>query len=156
MQTDIFLQKALVEEVKEELKGYTSVNNNGEYLKFNVYPQNLPAKRGKNDDEHFPYVLVCLDEEQIAEEDADLNCSVYFLVGINDRNPNKQGHFDVANVLNKLSMRFLKKRLIDGRYRLSFPLSKKFQEEDTFPKFFGGMYTEWTLEKMEIEETEYD
>ena len=100
MQTDVLLQKALVEEVKDELKDYTSVNNDGEYLKFNVYPQNLPAKKGKNDDEHFPYVLVCLDEEQINGEDEDLICAIYFLVGINDKNQNKQGHFDVANVLN--------------------------------------------------------
>ncbi len=156
MQTDVLLQKALVEEVKDELKDYTSVNNDGEYMKFNVYPQNLPAKKGKNDDEHFPYVLVCLDEEQINGEDDDLICSIYFLVGINDKNPNKQGHFDIANVLNRLSKRFLEKRLVDGRYRIAFPLTKKFQEEDTYPKFIGGMSTLWTLEKPEIEETEYD
>ena len=141
MQTDVLLQKALVEEVKEELKNYTSVNNDGEYMKFNVYPQNLPAKKGKNDDEHFPYVLVCLDEEQINGEDDDLICSIYFLVGINDKNPNKQGHFDIANVLNRLSKRFLEKRLVNGRYRIAFPLTKKFQEEDTYPKFIGGMST---------------
>ena len=156
MQTDVLLQKALVEEVKEELKNYTSVNNDGEYMKFNVYPQNLPAKKGKNDDEHFPYVLVCLDEEQINGEDDDLICSIYFLVGINDKNPNKQGHFDIANVLNRLSKRFLEKRLVNDRYRIAFPLTKKFQEEDTYPKFIGGMSTLWTLEKPEIEETEYD
>ena len=156
MQTDVLLQKALVEEVKEELKNYTSVNNDGEYMKFNVYPQNLPAKKGKNDDEHFPYVLVCLDEEQINGEDDDLICSIYFLVGINDKNPNKQGHFDIANVLNRLSKRFLEKRLVNGRDRIAFPLTKKFQEEDTYPKFIGGMSTLWTLEKPEIEETEYD
>ena len=124
MQTDVLLQKALVEEVKDELKDYTSVNNDGEYLKFNVYPQNLPAKKGKNDDEHFPYVLVCLDEEQINGEDEDLICAIYFLVGINDKNQNKQGHFDIANVLNRLSKRFLEKRLVNGRYRIAFPLTK--------------------------------
>lgn len=156
MQTDVLLQKALVEEVKDELKDYTSVNNDGEYMKFNVYPQNLPAKKGKNDDEHFPYVLVCLDEEQINGEDEALICAIYFLVGINDKNPNKQGHFDVANVLNRLSKRFLGKRLVDNRYRIGFPLTKKFQEEDTWPKYIGGMSTLWTLEKPEIEETEYD
>lgn len=156
MQTDVLLQKALVEEVKDELKNYSSVNNDGEYMKFNVYPQNLPAKKGKNDDGHFPYVLVCLDEEQINGEDDDLICSIYFLVGVNDDNPNKQGHFDVANVLNRLSKRFLEKRLVDNRYRIGFPLTKKFQEEDTWPKFIGGMSTLWTLEKPEIEETDYD
>ena len=64
---------------------------------------------------------------------------IYFLVGIQDQNPNRQGHFDVANVLNKLQDRFLKDRLIDQRYRIQFPITKKFQEEDTWPKFIGGM-----------------
>ncbi len=155
VQTDVLLQKALVEEVKAELEGYTSVNNAGECLHFHVYPQNLPAKKGKNDNEHFPYVLVCLDEEQINGEVSDNLCSVYFLVGVIDKNSNNQGHFDVANVMNRLERRFLSKRLVDSRYRIVFPLSKKFQEEDTWPKFIGGMSTLWTVEAPEIEEDEY-
>lgn len=156
MQTDILLQQALVLEVKEELQGYTSINNAGVYMEFNVYPQSLPAKKGKNDEEHFPYVLVCLDEESVNDETDDQHCTIYFLVGTVDKNPNKQGHFDVANVLNRLSKRFLEKRLVDQRYRLEFPLTKKFQEEDTWPKFFGGMYTSWIMESVRIKETEYD
>ena len=35
MQTDIFLQKALVNEVKDVLKGYTTLNN-GEPVKFTL------------------------------------------------------------------------------------------------------------------------
>lgn len=155
MQTDVLLQKALVDEVKAELEGYTSVNNAGEYLHFNVYPQNLPAKKSKNDNDHFPYVLVCLDEEQINGEVSDNLCSVYFLVGVIDKNPNNQGHFDVANVMNRLERRFLSRRLVGSRYRITFPLTKKFQEEDTWPKFLGGMSTIWTVEAPEILEDEY-
>jgi len=156
VQTNVLLQMALVAEVKEELKGYTSVNNAGQYLPFNVYPQNLPAKKSKNDNEHFPYVLVCLDEEQIDGEESYNMCSVYFLIGVIDKNPNNQGHLEVANVLNKLERRFLSKRLVDSRYRITFPLAKKFQEADTWPKFLGGMSTIWMVEAPKIEETEYD
>ena len=155
MQTDISLQKALVEEVKEELQGYLTLNNN-EYVEFNVYPQNLPAKKGKDDKDHFPYVLVCLDEETISGEEENNIVAIYFLVGIQDDNPNKQGHFDVANVLNKLEARFLKNRLVAGMFRIQFPITKKFQEEDTWPKFIGGMTTLWNVHKCLIEETEYD
>ena len=155
MQTDISLQKALVEEVKEELKGYLTLNNN-EYVEFNVYPQNLPAKKGKDDKDHFPYVLVCLDEETISGEEENNIVAIYFLVGLQDDNPNKQGHFDVANVLNKLEARFLKNRLVAGMFRIQFPITKKFQEEDTWPKFIGGMTTLWNVQKCLIEETEYD
>ena len=155
MQADISLQKALVEEVKEELKGYLTLNNN-EYVEFNVYPQNLPAKKGKDDKDHFPYVLVCLDEETISGEEENNIVAIYFLVGIQDDNPNKQGHFDVANVLNKLEARFLKNRLVAGMFRIQFPITKKFQEEDTWPKFIGGMTTLWNVHKCLIEETEYD
>ena len=114
-----------MEEVKAELEGYTSVNNAGEYLHFHVYPQNLPAKKGKNDNEHFPYVLVCLDEEQINGEVSDNLCSVYFLVGVIDKNSNNQGHFDVANVMNRLERRFFSKRVGDSRHPIVFPLFKK-------------------------------
>ncbi|MDD3662289.1 MAG: hypothetical protein PHT84_00280 [Candidatus Pacebacteria bacterium] len=155
MQTDVFLQKTLVEEVKEVLKGYTSLNN-GVFCDFNVYPQNLPAKKGKNDEDHFPYVLVCLDEEQINGETDPNICSIYFLVGIKDENQNKQGHFDVANVLNLIADDLLQKRLINNEFRLTFPLTKKFQEEDTWPKFIGGMSTLWTVNTIQVKETEYD
>ena len=151
MQTDVHLQRSLVEEVKNELEGYTSINNAGEYLHFNVYPQNLPAKKGKNDDEHYPYVLVCLDEEEIEDEDSEILVTVYFQVGIIDKNPNKQGHFDVANVMNRLE-----NRIVNQRYRINFPLIKKFQEDDTWPKFIGGMATFWTVAAPKIRETEYD
>lgn len=156
MQSDVHLQRSLIKEVKEELKGYTSVNNAGEYLEFNVYPQNLPAKKGKYDDEHYPYVLVCLDGEEIGGEDEDSRVGIYFLVGIIDKNQNKQGHFDVANILNRLERRFLENRVVASRYRLGFPLTKKFQEEDTYPKYLGGMSTFWTVSVPRIKETEYD
>ncbi len=53
--------------------------------------------------------LMCwcaFDEEVIQDEDSNNVCSVYFLVGLNDKNENRQGHFDVANVLNLISERF--------------------------------------------------
>lgn len=171
MQSDVHLQRKLVEVVKDELKDYTSINNSGEYLHFNVYPQNLPAKTAgvplpgkgnataktaKSDDNHFPYVLVCLDEEEISGENDDCAVAVYFLVGIIDRNTNNQGHFDVAEILNRLTARFLKDRIVAGRYRINFPVTKIFQREDTWPKFLGGMSTVWTVEAPELEETEYD
>ena len=115
-----------------------------------------PAKKGKNNDEHYPYVLVCLDEEEIEDEDSEILVTVYFQVGIIDKNPNKQGHFDVANVMNRLAKRFLENRIVNQRYRINFPLIKKFQEDDTWPKFIGGMATFWTVAAPKIRETEYD
>ncbi len=156
MQSDVHLQRSLVAEVEDVLKGYTSVNNDGEPLHFNVYPQSLPAKKSRNDDSHFPFVLVCLDEEEIEDRESDNLTSVYFVVGIIDRNPNNQGHFDVAEVMNRLTMRFMEKPLINSRYRLEFPLIKKFQDEDTWPKFYGWISTVWAVAAPKIEETEYD
>ncbi len=156
MQSDVHLQQSLVEEVEKELKEYTSANHAGEYMHFHVYPQSLPAKKGKNDDDHFPYVLVCLDEEEIGEYGEGCLVSVYFLVGITDMDSDKQGHFEVMNVLNRLSGRFLENPLVNSRYRLKFPMRKKFQTEDTYPKYFGGMSTTWEAASLQLNETEYD
>ena len=75
-----------------------------------------------------------------------------------DGNSQPQTQTDsVTKELYNLSLiHILKDRLIDQRYRIQFPITKKFQEEDTWPKFIGGMSTLWDVSKMEMRETEYD
>lgn len=153
--TDINLQAALVEKVKEILKGFTLANNNSIPADVNVYPQELPSKQSKSDDKHFPYVLVCLDEEEIKGPEEG-TVGVYFVIGIKDDNPNKQGHMDVANIMNKIVFAFMEERVINMKYRLDFPIQKKFQEQPSHPYYVGGISTFWQLPQPNQRETEYD
>lgn len=152
---DIDLQKTLIKRVKKVLEGFTLANNSADPAHVNVYRQELPAKKDKNDESHFPYVLVCLDEEEIRETDDGL-AGVYFVIGVKDNNPDKIGHLDVARIMNKLVESFLERPLVGMKYRLQFPIRKKFQEEETHPYYLGGISTFWTLPQPNIKETEYD
>ena len=99
--------------------------------------------------------MVCLDEEEIRETDDGL-AGVYFVIGVKDNNPDKIGHLDVARIMNKLVESFLERPLVGMKYRLQFPIRKKFQEEETHPYYLGGISTFWTLPQPNMRETEYD
>ncbi|MFA9464047.1 MAG: hypothetical protein ACERKN_07110 [Velocimicrobium sp.] len=153
---DIYLQDALVEEVKSVLSGYHSWNKKKEYSVVNVYAQELPKKRTKEEKEPFPYVLVCLDEENIVDIESDFNVKIYFLIGTYDDDAECQGHRDVLNISNKIYQHFVQKRFIQDRYKIIYPINIKLQtENETFPYYYGVLFTNWKLEKMEQEEDEF-
>ncbi|MDC7288538.1 hypothetical protein NXH76_12055 [Blautia schinkii] len=155
---DIDLQKTLIARLEKIFEHFTLANNKTEPVHVNVYPQELPAKEGKNDDKHFPYVLVCLDEEEIRESEFGPEgiASVYFVVGVKDDNKDKNGHFDVARMMNMIVESFLECPVVGMKYRVRFPINKKFQEEETHPYYIGGITTFWTVPLPNMRETEYD
>lgn len=151
-QLDIYLQDAVADEIKIALNGYKLINANNELANIHVYTQYLPVKKTKNDTEHFPYVLVCFDESEITDEDSKNTVLLYFLIGIQDDNPNKQGFRDVLCIANKIYQHLFRKRTIQERYRMQVPFKIKLQEEDTHPYYIGGIETRWELPAMEEED----
>lgn len=144
LMTDIDLQNELVKRVKECLKSFTLSNNGEQPVHVNVYPQELPAKANIKDDKHFPYVLVCLDETEIRSEEEWIQ-SVYFSICIKDNNPNKQGHVDVANIMNRIVHVLMEERVIALKYRLKFPLLKQIPAQQKHPFYSGGIVTLWDM-----------
>ena len=55
------------------------------------FTQNLPTKEGKGDENQYPYVRVCFDEEEIKSRDDPLEVYVYFIIGIIDKEKDKLG-----------------------------------------------------------------
>lgn len=155
---DVELQKTLIARLEKLFEGFTLANNKSDPVHVNVYAQELPAKIGKNDDKQFPYVLVCLDEEEIRESEFGPEgiAGVYFVVGVKDDDPGKNGHFDVARMMNKIVDSFLECPVAGMKFRVRLPISKKFQEEETHPYYIGGITTFWTLPLPNMRETEYD
>jgi hypothetical protein len=110
------------------------------------------VKETKDDTKHYPYVLVCFDESEISDEDSDNNVLLYFLIGIKDDNPNKQGYRDVLCIANKIYQHLFRKRTIQKKYRIQFPFKIKLQAEDTHPFYIGGIETKWELQAMKEED----
>lgn len=155
---DVELQKTLIARLEKIFKGFTLANNKTVPAHVNIYAQDLPAKMGRNDDKHFPYVLVFLDEEEIRESEFGLQGTVCvgFVVGVKDEDEGKNGHFDVARMMNMIVESFIERPVVGRKFRIQFPISKKFQEEETHPFYIGGITSYWTIPVPNIKETEYD
>lgn len=149
---DTELQDAVADEIKIALTGYKLLNAKEELANINVYTQNLPAKKSKDDTSHFPYVLVCFDESNILDEDSKNEIHIYLIIGIKDHNTNKQGYRDVLCIANKIYQHIFRQRTIKCKYRIQFPFKIKLQEEDTHPFYIGGVETRWELFVMEEED----
>ncbi len=143
--TEIDLLDALAAETADALKGFRLRSAKENLIPVNIYTQNLPVKEGKGDESQYPYVLVCFDEEEIAGRNDNLFVSVYFLIGIFDREKDRQGFRDVLQIANKIYQHIFCKGIIANVFRPDYPFKIALQKDDTYPYFFGGIESKWEL-----------
>lgn len=149
---DTFLQDALVDEVRIALSGIKMMNAKDELTEINVYPQFLPAKKGKNDDEQYPYALVCFDTEEVTDLNSNIETSIYILLGICNKDLNRQGYKDVFVLANRIYQHLFRKRMIAKKYNMELPYKFVMQQEDTHPYYIGGIETKWELPVVQVED----
>lgn len=147
------LQDCLVEDFKTFFKGFYLKDVDGQPAEFKVYPQDLPAKIGKEDKDHFPYIVVALESGEDSGEEEPNQCVVTITVGIWDNDRNYQGYRDVLNVLQKLYDHLMRTRIFDGKYEIGYPIKWGLYEENRYPYFFGGLETHWTVGKITSADT---
>ena len=143
--TEIALLDALAKESKEALKGFRLRSAKENIIPINIYTQNLPVKREKEDESLYPYVCVCFDEEEIKSRDDPLEVYVYFIIGIIDREKDKQGFRDVLQIANTIYQHFFRKGIIANMFRPDYPFKIALQKDDTYPYFVGGIESKWEL-----------
>lgn len=143
--TEIDLLDALAAETADALKGFRLRSAKENLIPINIYTQNLPMKEKKGDENQYPYVLVCFDEEEIESRDNNLTVSVYFVIGILDREKDKQGFRDVLQIANEIYQHFFRKGIIANTFRPAYPFKIALQKDDTYPYFFGGIESMWEL-----------
>lgn len=149
------LQDVLVEDLKQQLDGFQLKNAKGERVNLNIYPQNLPAKKGSKDTEHFPYLVIRVmdgeDNNETGEEDS--TCKIAFIVGLYDEDDNYQGYKDVMNIIEKVKQRLKTKRFYSNQFELKLPLKWVIHEEDIYPYYFGGIESIWKMPIVNMDDT---
>ncbi|MDR7318913.1 hypothetical protein [Brevibacillus nitrificans] len=146
MSTPYLLQEALINEIRALFADSRFKNSKGEEVELNVYPQFLPAKRSDEDNDHFPYAIVRVQEGNIPTVTDAETCNVLIFFGLWDDTLDFQGYKDVLNVITHLKIHLFKKRIIDQRYRIEYPFDWAIDEDDSnHPYYFGGAQTTWTL-----------
>lgn len=139
------LQDDLALKLKDIFQSYRIVNSSNKCTEVNVYTQNLPVKQNELKQQHFPFVMVSVEMINIEDRNTDEENHIYLLFGNYDTNTNKQGYKDIINMISKVKTFLLHEYMICGKYELGFPLKCVFQEEDTYPCFYGGMELKFNL-----------
>ena len=150
--TELDLLDGLVCETKEVLKNYRLRSAKENLIPINVYAQNLPLKEGKDDEKQYPYVCVCFDMESIEAFDTPLLIEVYFLIGVIDKNADKQGYRDVLQIANLIYQHMFRKKFVAGAFSVLRPYKIQLEHEAPFPYFVGGMEMFFEIPVFETED----
>lgn len=151
----IELRKSLKAEMDTLFESFWLKNANGDMCRLNIYEQRLPAKKHQDDEDHFPYLVIRIQDGEETGEIDPHTCRVLFIVGIIDESGNNRGEDDVLNILAKIQQHLFIKRVFAGKYRVEYPFSWSLPEEDVYPYYFGGLETNWIVGKITQREEDY-
>ena len=166
------LQKMLIREIERLTKDMALVNQEKKSAALKGYPQALPvipvfsAELLESDDPYmeagtekdpFPYFIVRADSVEYRVEDKEVGESnrarVLIAFAIYDENPDLQGYFTLTAIMERVVKRFQNETAL-GPFFCSRKMNLAYQEDDTFPRFFGALEMIWYLPDIEMEEME--
>ena len=122
-------------------------DENGDFQKFSVFEQALPAREGEDDPEPFPYIVVRVEDGGTTSP----------TIGIFDESLENQGHKDILNVIDRIRQRFERNQLLKKKYmRLQseeHPIHWAMPDDDTYPFFFGALEMFFAIPKINTEDS---
>lgn len=138
--TPINLQQAIIDDLKKLLTNKVYRNESDIYERLKVYSQDLPVEsnREDTDENNFPYVIVRLIDGEMDNLEP-YEVEVLFLIGVYDKNADRQGYRDVMHVINVILERYGKQAVLDSKYTAKYPFNWALQDTDTHPYYFGGV-----------------
>ena len=144
------LQDALVKETKEILKDVWTKNSLGEDVLVQVFPQRLPVMTEDEDDETklFPYAIVRIGDSNTDNDEDPWHVTVDWLLGVYDDGRRGQGHLHIMTMIERITDRFITEPLLDKKYRAEPKIETAFQDEDTYPFYFGGIEMVFQIPKI--------
>ncbi|WZL82681.1 hypothetical protein QBE53_06095 [Vallitaleaceae bacterium 9-2] len=130
----------IIEETKKVFQNKQYKKPNGELGALNIYPQDIPYKKGKRDEDHYPLIVVAIEDGDIVEEN---NCNIAVLIGTFDDREDRQGFRDATGIANKIIERFPIRSQM-SKYRLA-SMNYRFPAEDTREYCFITLSMTWEV-----------
>lgn len=164
------LQSALIREIEALSRDMGLVNKRGEPADLKGYPQaipvfplyqNVPLALDETADGNFPeepdlfpYFIVRVDgvEYQKKREDESYSDQAHVLIAfaVYDEDQGMKGYFSLNALMERVVIRFQKNPVL-GPYFCERKMNTAYQEDDTFPQFFGALEMTWNLPEIEME-----
>jgi hypothetical protein len=136
--TATILQEELVKELEAIFKGDLFKNSLGEYVKLNVYEQQLPIREDEDSPDPMPYIIVRLETGSTKSGTDPQEVLVTLLFGYFDDSPENNGHKGVLGMIQKVHERFEKQPMLANQFMFQDPFDWALQDEESFPYFFGA------------------
>lgn len=157
------LQICLVKQVEEIVKGIPLSGAGRGSKVMKGYVQSVPVRdqlvgweeAGEEEpyvspeDSLMPYFVVRVSDAEYFSDRATVR--VYLLFSIYNDDKDMKGHFDLLNVLERVTGQFRQNQIMDG-YWCEKEMKAAVQDDDDYPYFFGGVEMTWNMPVIEMEE----
>jgi hypothetical protein len=112
------LQEELVKEIGIIFKDDLFKDSAGEYIKMNVYEQNLPIRQDEDAPDPMPHVIVRLETGQDNGGVEPQEVFVILRIGYFDDDAENNGHKGVLGIIQKIQERFMKEPMLAKQFYL--------------------------------------
>lgn len=110
------LQEELVKEIGIIFKDDLFKDSAGEYIKMNVYEQNLPIRQDEDAPDPMPHVIVRLETGQDNGGVEPQEVFVILRIGYFDDDAENNGHKGVLGIIQKIQERFMKEPMLAKQF----------------------------------------
>lgn len=149
--TDLHLQDALIQELKELTASHSLKKLNGEvWENYHIYRQDKPYKDEEETEDQADYIIVMIDDED-TDKDGRWIVTIHMIFSIMLYDEENQGNLVLASLMNQVDLHLTKKGIIAGVYEMEEEKHKRFNQE-CYPNFYECDYiTKWKLPEMNME-----
>lgn len=142
--TQVFLQDAVVEDLKDLFKHHRLTNSMGIEREVQVYAQDLPIREDTDEPQNQeappePYVVVRVRGGKTQDDDAPQIIEVVLVACVYDKDRNRQGYRDALHIINEIYHHYSASAVIGKKWEILYPMEWTTQEEDTHPYYFAAM-----------------
>lgn len=142
--TQEFLQDAVVEDLKSLFSHYRLINSLGVEREIKVYPHDTPIRQGDDEAQDKeappePYVVVRTMGGNIQDESGPHVVEIVLVIGVYDRDPNRQGYRDALHIVNEIYQHYAANGIVGRRYSLQYPIKWVTPDDDNHPYYFAAM-----------------
>ena len=152
------LQRELIEEIEGLTKDMSLINSRGGCAELKGYPQAVPIlpvfeampidgeeEKFQDEDGVFPYFIVRIDGVEYKKGEEEKNqAHMIIMFAIHDADPEMRGYFTLTAIMERVAARFQSDTVL-GAYWCEREMNAAYQEDDTFPQFFGALEMTWNL-----------
>ena len=170
------LQRMLIKEIERLTEDMDLMDQEGKRAALKGYPQALPvipvfsamplAAPPEFDETYmdagaekdpFPYFIVRADAVEYWMEDKAMGTAnmarILIPFAVYDEDPALRGYFTLTAIMERVVKRFQSETAL-GPFFCSKKMNLAYQEDDTFPRFFGALEMLWYLPGIEMEDWE--